>query len=485
MKLKNILITGCLVFTITMGLVSCNNELSALPTQEKVDGNLITDAASAQVALNGIYYKYAECMVDNYDVLSTGCRNTQELLPADFAGVIEYFQGHYMLEDHTEQASGNYCSMLWSSFYSTLSATNGVLNEMESAPDSWFTGSRKAQIMGEARFMRALSHYNVLRWFGQYWNVNSVYGAILRTEFATVGKVQKDRSTVKETYDCILEDLDYAIANCPDTNPNYYVNKWVAKGMKARVLMMRGQGTDYSDAAAICKDIIDNGPYTLEDKVEDIFHSKGLNSNEVMFAIKPKENQSNVLEGYYFRSASQWYPTANYTALFENDPRKDWMFDVQVSKNYRGETITETTICKHMLKTNKTASTLEESQYQMRLTEMYLLRAEALVRSGGDKGEAKALLETVLGHAGVTDFSAVENANTDNELLKQLFNETLRNLSFEGGRELEIMMRMPKEIVHAFNPIYMVENTDILPIPANEFKYNKVLQEQNPGYTKE
>lgn len=476
MKLKNILIIGCLIVTITMGLVSCNNQLSALPTQEKVDGNLITDAASAQVALNGIYYKYAECMTDNYDVLSTGCCNNQELFPADFAGVIEYYQGRYMMENHTELPSGNYCLALWSSFYATLSASNGVLNEMKNASDSWFTGSRKVEIMGEARFMRALSHYNVLRWFGQYWNINSPYGAILRTEFTTVGKVQKDRSTVKETYDCILEDLDYAITNCPDTNPNYYVNKWVAKGMKARVLMMRGQGTDYSDAATICKDIIDNGPYTLEDKVEDIFHSKGLNSNEVMFAIKPKESQSNVLESYYYRNASQWYPTANYTALFENDPRKEWMFDIQVS---------ETTICKHMLKTNKTASTLEESQYQMRLTEMYLLRAEALVLSGGDKSEAKTLLETVLGHAGVTDFSAVDNANTNNELLKQIFNETLRNLSFEGGRELEIMMRMPKEIVLAFDPIYSVENTNILPIPANEFKYNKALQEQNPGYTKE
>lgn len=472
-------------FTIIAGMTSCNNQLSALPTQEKVEDNLIVDAASAQVALNGIYYTYANCGTDYYDILSTQCAPAQELYPADFAGTVVYYQGPYYMETHDMTSLIQFSSFMWPYFYQVLSAANGVLEQMDKTSESMFTGNRRNEILGEATFMRALAHYNLMHWFTQFWNYDSKYGLLIRTSTVKAGTIAKDRSTVKESYDCILTDLDYAIANCPDTNPNYYANKWIAKGLKARVLMMRGQGTDYADAAAICKDIIDNGPYSLEANLEDIFHSKGLSSTEVMFGIQPKDGQSNVLDSYYYRSTAQFYPTDNFLALFDNDPRKDWLFDTQQTTNYYGQTVTATTICKHMTKASKVASTLEESQYQMRLTEMYLLRAEALVYTSGVNEESKTLLKTVLGHAGITDFSAVDNANTKEELLKQIFNETLRSLFCESGREMDMMMRMPSSIVTAFNPAYSVENANIMPIPVSEFQYNKGLQEQNPGYSKE
>ncbi len=57
--------------------------------------------------------------------------------------------------------------------------------------------------------------------------------------------------------------------------------------MKARVLILRGEGTDYTDVVTITTDIIDNGPYELEEHVEDIFNTKGLTSKEVMLGIQP------------------------------------------------------------------------------------------------------------------------------------------------------------------------------------------------------
>jgi len=485
MKIENKIWMASVILATMIGTTSCSDQLSALPAQEKVEGNLIVDAASAQVALNGIYYDYAKCATDNYDIPSTQCAFYQEIIPADFAGTVVYYQGPYSLESHGIASMVQYTSYLWSYFYSVLSAANGVLEQVDKTSESMFTGNRRNEILGEATFMRAFAHYNLMHWYTQFWKYDSSYGLLIRTSTVKAGTIAKDRSTVKESYDCILSDLDYAIANCPDTNPNYYANKWIAKGLKARVLMMRGQGTDYADAAVLCKGIIDNGPYALETNLEDVFHAKGLNSSEVMFGIQPKSGQSDVLTQYYYRSAAQYYPTDNFLALFNNDPRKDWLFDTQQAINGYGQIVAATTICKHMKKALKVASTLEESQYQMRLTEIYLLRAEALVYTSGVNEESKTLLKTILGHAGVTDFSAVDNATTKEELLKQIFNETLRNLFCESGREMDMMMRMPSSIVTAFNPAYSVENTNIMPIPVSEFKYNKALREQNPGYSKE
>jgi hypothetical protein len=59
------------------------------------------------------------------------------------------------------------------------------------------------------------------------------------------------------------------------------------------------------------------------------------------------------------------------------------------------------------------ANEVEESQYMMRLTEIYLLRAEALARIGGESNliAAKGLLKTVMEHAGITDFTALDAAS--------------------------------------------------------------------------
>lgn len=135
---------------------------------------------------------------------------------------------------------------------------------------------------------------------------------------------------------------------------------------------------------------------------------------------------------------------------------------------------------------NKTTNTITESQYDMRLTEMYLLRAEALVRAGGDKAEARSLLKTVLGHAGYTDVAFVDEATTDEALLKLIFEEDLRNLFGEGGRELDFMLRFGN-IATEFNEQYADQKYNIFPIPTSEFLYNSKLTAdmQSPGYSAE
>lgn len=497
MKMKNILILGSLAIGM-LSTTSCDDKLGALPTQSKVDGNLVVDQKSAETALNGIYYMYAQCGVDYYDVLSTGCCMTQEIYPADMAGVIEFYQGPYILELHgpgsydtnpsrPESSTNN---QIWKLLYSQLTTANGVIQQVTNAPDSWFSGNRKAEILGEAYAMRALIYYQLLRYFGYYWDIDSPYGILLRTTPSSASGQAIERSSVKDTYDAILNDLKYAIENATEENPNYFANRWVAKGLKVRVLMMRGQAGDYAEAAEIAGDIIDHSPYVLEENVVDIFHTLGLKSKEVMFGIQPKSNQTDVIEAYYYRDDAQYFPTKAFYSMFENDPRKEILFQEGEPYNFYGTIITPILICKHFAPDNINANEVEESQYQMRLTEMYLLRAEALARTGDVPG-AKSLLKTVMEHAGITDFTDLDAANDESSFMEIYFKEYLRNLFCESGRELELMIRMPKEIVNKFNSQYYNSNGDdafgysIFAIPTNEFKYNNKItkEDQNPGYS--
>lgn len=514
MKFGNILVFGSLLAGMAF-TTACDDQLSALPTQQKVEGNVVVDQKSAIAALNGIYYQFAQCKKDNYDIYSTGCANTYELYPSNISGAIVYYQGPYMLEIHggeRYEASGRY---VWRPFYQQMAAINGVIDQVTEASDSWFTENKKTEILAEAYCMRAIVNYNLLRYFGYSWDIDSPYGNILRMEATSSKKLACPRSSVKATYQAILDDLDYAIQKGAETSPNYYVNKWVAKGQKVRVLMARGQEGDYAQAAELAKEVIEQGPYQLEAHTTDIFHTLGLESQEVMFGIKPQNRggqQTAVMEAYYYRNSAQWNYSDNFYNLFENDPRKEELIleamgdvivdDYDDEGNYLGshkEQAITTTVCKHFKPTAIVANEVEESQYMMRLTEMYLLRAEALARTN-QVPEAKRLLKTVMEHAGITDFTALDAVNNERTFMEEYFKESMKNLFCENGQDFDLMLRLPKEIVYAFNPEYYegVYDSDgnflsigehlfgkaIFAIPADEFKNNNLLPKsaQNPGY---
>ena len=483
-------------------LASCSEDLNELPSQSKVDGNLVVDYASAKSALNGVYYQYAICGTDNYSVKSTACSMYYEILPADMAGTATYYQGPYVLEEHDPSSLVNYCNNLWTSFYATVNAANAVIEQVGASPDSYYTGSQKQEILGEAYGMRALTFYNLLRYFGYSWDISSPYGILLRTSKSVATRLPISRSSVKDTYDQILADLDYAIEHAPASTDNCYFGKWAAKTLKARVLMMRGQGSDYRAAAALCADIMQNSGLQL-DAYEDIFHKNGLKSREMIFGIQPKENQTNVYEAYYYRNSAQYFPTESLLALYDRngDPRKQSMYKVTPTTmfgyNPDGTSYTyyedKYTICKHINPTTYNDSTktfaadeLEETQYQMRLSEVYLLRAEALARTG-DLAGAKSLLKTVETQAGITHFTALDAASTYMEVMTEIFDEAIKNFAFECGLEHDYMLRFPEEITLKFNPAYQNRQYDVFPLPTDEFKYNHALNaaDQNPGYSAE
>ncbi len=50
---------GILILMAGLG-AACEDQLNALPGQSKVEGNVILDQKTAEVALNGVYYRFAD-----------------------------------------------------------------------------------------------------------------------------------------------------------------------------------------------------------------------------------------------------------------------------------------------------------------------------------------------------------------------------------------------------------------------------------------
>ena len=98
----------------------------------------------------------------------------------------------------------------------------------------------------------------------------------------------------------------------------------------------------------------------------------------------------------------------------------------------------------------------QEISYAMRLSEMYLLQAEAIVGSGGSVDDARNILEEIMGHAGVTDFTTLESITDPNVMLTEVYEEIARNLMLEDGIEWNALTRLPIEKILEIKPAIII-----------------------------
>jgi hypothetical protein len=162
--------------------------------------------------------------------------------------------------------------------------------------------------------------------------------------------------------------------------------------------------------------------------------------------------------------------------LLQDDPRSSWV--IGPVNAYGGYYFLK------YIAAGSNPSIVSETAYAFRLSETYLLKAEAIVRSGGSLAEARAILKTIMGHAGVTDFTSIDNAATQDEMLMQVYLEITRNLVGEDGQEWMALLRLPLATVQQLRPTITDKIRYILPIPHIEFVSNPAIGDQNPGYQK-
>ncbi|WP_257666336.1 RagB/SusD family nutrient uptake outer membrane protein [Parapedobacter tibetensis] len=456
-------------------LQSCNRELNALPENALVDANAVRDEVTARAALNGAYYRFANVAGSN-----TTTWSVNERLPGQLAGYLIYGYGTGASSPEGNNMLGSYTTY-WSYAYQIINTANAVIQGVEQLAGGQIEQHARVSITGEARFLRAYGHFKLLSYYGQWFDHASPYGVLIREEPTLLGNIPKARSSVADSYAFILADLDAAAAEAPDELAAYYANKWAAKALKIRVLMCRAQAGDYQEAIRLADEIITTSPYVLEPQVQDLFRSKGLNSSEVILGIQPQPNQVE----YPYNRSRQFYPGASalycatgaFHELLADDPR-DWMVGSfrEANANYW--------FTKYIPEEG-VPTEVSETSYALRLTEVYLLKAEAILRSGGDPESAKTILRLIGQHAGLTDFSELDSMDDPEDLLLYTYYETVKSLLAEDGQEWLALLRLPFATVQQLRPGIVSDIQYILPVPPDEFRYNLEFGEQNPGYERE
>ncbi len=190
--------------------------------------------------------------------------------------------GYKFINDYTPNFNSqvDYIRDLWNDFYRAINTTNTVIDR---APTANVSDALKTQRVAEARFLRA--HY--------YFILVQTFGPIhITLKETTEIQTAATRSPVKDVYDVIVADLEFAIASLPAQQKDYgRATKAAAEHMLAKVLLTRAsiptaaKADDYQRAAVLAKNINNYGLKLLP-VFADVFDQAKQEHSEVVFSVQ-------------------------------------------------------------------------------------------------------------------------------------------------------------------------------------------------------
>ncbi|MEP7109234.1 MAG: RagB/SusD family nutrient uptake outer membrane protein [Ferruginibacter sp.] len=403
------------------------------------------------------------------------------------------------------QPSSGRVSYMYTSFYQLISRANVVIEKVDGVANGIYTTPNlKNSHKGEALFLRGFAYYYLWNYYGT---------APLRTARpATSADFTPPGTAGTELLDQAIKDLSDAAALLPaswDAPNRGRVTANAANGLLGKALVFKASATksapDYTAAIEAFNKI---SGLSLVPNFGDNFSDAAENNNESLFefqASKPFGTDNvwlnndfdnavgsiSIFWGFYSNhwslfGASPYFGTTKLLNAFNaTDPRKALTLNA------------DRTINKYVKMDNSTGGDpgSKDNYRILRLADVKLLKAEAVLQSGGSTTEAIGLINEVRTRARnmvasgtiPADFSTTETNKTT--IMNWIMDERLMELAGEGQRWLDLR-RWHMQGVITLNNSYFSSNVSVvfeapkhllLPIPNSELDVNPNVK-QNAGY---
>ncbi len=174
----------------------------------------------------------------------------------------------FQVETLDWQTGNNWFLGRWSAIFGGVNRCNAVLDLIDQIPDGDFT-----QQAGEALFLRA--YYN--------FELQKLYGNVPFISVENLVNQEFNQPNPGPIWAEIEADLNQAIGMLGSDVIVGRANTWIAKAFLGKALLYQGK---YDAALTQFNDVINNGPYALNEEFVDNFNFAGENGAESMFAIQ-------------------------------------------------------------------------------------------------------------------------------------------------------------------------------------------------------
>ncbi len=350
---------------------------------------------------------------------------------------------------------------LWRLLYNYIYRSNAAIEGLTTATK--LTPAIRLQLTGEARFVRAFCYFYLVNLFGE---VPLVTG----TDYKVNATMR--RTAVEQVYDRIIQDLqeatlllrtDYLQADIISvTSERVRPNKWAAMALLARVQLFRN---NWPVAITAATAVIDNKAIYDTVPLTKVFLK---DSKEAIWQLQPV-NTTFTADASLFIQQRPVFASASLMQAFENgDGRKQYWLTGLEPYPYK-------------YKATDGSEPAREYLMVLRLAELYLIRAEARLRSGDQTGAFEDLM-LIRSRAGLPP----SNINDSQPLMKAIQHERQVELFSEWGHRW-LDLKRTNQVNAVMHTVATAKGgqwkpyQEWYPIPRSEILLNANLT-QNKGY---
>jgi hypothetical protein len=483
---------------------ACEDDLDLAPVSEPSAANFYKNTTQFEQAVNGMYntlkdyaanhFYLSEVRSDNIYSPGTGVRDWN---------AVNNFEHNL--------ATNSLMASAWDVPYLGIYRANLILDQINEdlVPDE----STRSRIIGEAKFIRALFYFDLVRFFGRV----PIFDHVLTPTEA----LEVPRQPVEDVYDLIVNDLTDAASLLPlsYTKPGK-ATSGAAKGLLAKVyLTMSGPdyGIDgpcinankYSEALTLLNEVISSGAYGWVDDYASIFSYTNENNPDIVFDVQSIDDGSTGDRGIgtilptlmYQESWARIYlsfaggvpidgngaidPSDDFLNSFDAGDVRD---DFSILMSYvdeNGNTINSPQYLKFVSLDHAPADRFNWGINFpiLRYTDILMMKAEALLQLGQEQSSVDNIVNKVRERAGIDPVEHVDMDLLLTERRKEFIAEGQRWHDLVRTGKVLTVMNAWAELDDSSNKIGTVVANDILyAIHQDQLDVKKGLYDQNPGY---
>jgi hypothetical protein len=243
---------GAALAAVTL-FAACSDFLDPKPNDVLAPENFYKSATDAVAAVNGVYEqtKWAHWLSFWY---------MSDIATDDIYASPNFGSDGHHFDEYTFNATEGTLAGPWGDSYTTINRANAVLDHV---PGIQMDSTLKARVLGEARYLRALAYFNLVRFYGDVplieHEVNSLQGL-------DVSRAPKD-----QVYALIVSDLQTAAANLPAAYSGADLGRVTSGAAQALLAKVYLQQKNWNSAAQTAGTIISSGRYALNPVWKDNF----------------------------------------------------------------------------------------------------------------------------------------------------------------------------------------------------------------------
>lgn len=490
-------------------LGSCKKDFLNVPPEGQVTPNgYYSTPARATELVNAIYNNLLQWDESSFSWIGISSITSDDANKGSVSG--DTGTDKNLLDNFTYTATDFSANEIWVANYRGISRANRALSIL---PGTAIDTKLKTRLMAEAKFLRALYYWRLVRVFG---GVPLITKVIDPTNKAQVDSANI-RATSAQIYDQIISDWTYAADNLP-TKSEYAATdlgratKGAAEGFLSKVYMYQ---KNWQKSYDLSNEVINSGQYHLASDYAKMFRESGYNGPGSLFEIQAVGGPVNlgvqgweVLQavrgqfGWGFNTPSKSLEDSfectdglpiDKSPLYDSlDPQKnrdprlmatiifpgDTMWDGQViisnppnprynRKSYLSRTQetfdgNDWESCKHV--------------YLLRYAEVLLIHAEA----ANELGKTAEALQSLNEVRARVSMPPVTTTNQDS-LRMAIWHERRYELGMEDDRFFDLVRE--GRAAQVLGPLgFQSPKNDLFPIPQTQIDLSNGLLTQNPGY---